>query len=499
MHRTRFERIGLLICVALASVSALAQDPPQPLTLEECVNQALAHGFAMKIEGQQLAIERESLPIAESEFQPVAGASMSKSVTRSPNGSDDSSLTNRRSDQTLSRVELAKRLRTGTQVGLSANLDHSVDPLTAEFNPAYASDLAVTFSQPLLRGFGPRITLLPVRVAGLDISAAERSYESRALEVIENTERAYYSLAGAREQLAVFDSSLELSQALLREAQSRQASGMATGQDVRQAQLNVKRAELNIEDGRKTVRDSQDRLRALMGAGELDKPIGAIVLSSDPADLPTENESFELAKQRSPELHAAQVALDIADLSVTAAEDDLKPFVSLDGAFGLLGADKNRSDAFSHSLQGDGTAWQVGLSVTFPIGRVAEKARLRRSRAAQTRETFRLEEIEQDILVQVREAVSAVLTRRKSLDIAAEAVDLSQSQYDDERKRFRAGISTSRLVREAQIDLEVARLTHLQSRLDLLSARAALQRIEGSGLARYAVKLPEPQGSPSGN
>jgi outer membrane protein TolC len=74
--------------------------------------------------------------------------------------------------------------------------------------------------------------------------------------------------------------------------------------------------------------------------------------------------------------------------------------------------------------------------------------------------------------------------------IAAQARELSTKQYELEKAKFDAGLSTSRRVLEAQNDLETARVNELQSRVSLRTSLAALHRIEGSSLQRYGVALP---------
>jgi outer membrane protein TolC len=74
--------------------------------------------------------------------------------------------------------------------------------------------------------------------------------------------------------------------------------------------------------------------------------------------------------------------------------------------------------------------------------------------------------------------------------IATLAARLSEQQYELEKAKFDAGQSTSRLVLEAQDDLEAARVSELQAKVSLQNAIAALHRIEGSSLQRYSITLP---------
>jgi outer membrane protein TolC len=80
-------------------------------------------------------------------------------------------------------------------------------------------------------------------------------------------------------------------------------------------------------------------------------------------------------------------------------------------------------------------------------------------------------------------------TGRESVKIASLAAHYARQQYEAETIRFESGLSTSRRVLEAQNDLESARVSELQSRLDLRTAYSALYRIEGSSLGRYGISL----------
>jgi outer membrane protein TolC len=208
-----------------------------------------------------------------------------------------------------------------------------------------------------------------------------------------------------------------------------------------------------------------------------------------PGPSPTVESSYQLALGYQPALLNARAALEVAKLDLEFAEDDLKPSVDLGLDLGFNGSDRTGSRAWSDAFGEDRGSWTAGLTVTYPLGRVAEKARFSQSRAAMNRQGLLVQQLEQDILVQVRDAVRDVETSRESVSIAALAVELSDQQYEAERERFTSGLSTGRRVLEAQTDLESARLAELQARLNLRTAMTALRRIEGSSLRYYGITL----------
>lgn len=461
----------------------------QVLTLAECVRLALSRGFDLEIESQSLLIAQDNVPIARSLFRPVFAATAGKSVARSAAVGD---IAASRSDIVDSGVGVSQRTLLGTQIALDLQNDRfETDPAIAALNPAYTADATLRLRQPLLKGFGTRINTQVIRRAEIGLDIASNNYESRALDVIRDTENAYYFLTGARDQLQVFRSSLQLAQTLLSESQSRRAAGMATGLDVLQAEVGVANARRAVLEAQRTVRASEDTLASLIGRFQFDTPLGATSAEVDATEqaLPTIESSYERALEHFPALQSARAALEVARLDVAFSRNDLLPSLDLDVAVGFNGDDSTRRGAFSGISRPDGHTWQAGLTITYPLGRVAEKARFRQSRYALTQAELRAKQLEQDVLVSVRNAVRDVETSRESVDIAAQAAELAQRQYEAETERFRAGLSTSRRVLEAQTDLESARVANLQARLDLQTARAALRRLEGSSLARYGITL----------
>lgn len=477
-----------LACLLALGQTAGAQTPP--LTLEESIRRALARGFDMEANRQDLEIARDNLPIADSAFDPVLSAGSRLGVTRS---AGEDSLPDSRNDSLSTGVGVSQRLHSGASLGLDVNLNRSEsDPGLALLNPAYGSDLTLALRQPLLKGFGRAITDQPIRRAEIGTEMAERDYFGRALDIVQSVENAYFLLAGTRDQVTVVQASLEHAQALYDESRALHAAGMATKVDLLQAEVGVANARQRLVDAEAAVAAGEDGLQALIGRFELGQPLGPTVIDDAvSAPAPDVEVSYELALAHQPAYRNARQAVELTRLDVQAAEDNLKPALDLDLALGLGGRDRTAPDAFAGALATDDESWQVGLTFSVPLGRVAEKARYRQSQVRLDQQQLRLRQLEQDILLRVRDAVRNVDTSRESVALAALSADLSQLQYEAEVERFEAGLSTSRRVLEVLIDLEGARVQELQSQLNLRTALAALRRIEGRSLAYYGVALPQ--------
>ena len=308
--------------------------------------------------------------------------------------------------------------------------------------------------------------------------------------MIQSTENAYYNLAFAREQLIVRNASLALATRLYEEAKVRRDTGVATDLDVLSADVGVANARRNVILAEQTAKDRQDALLALIGQFELDGAVGAVRFTEVTEATPIFASSYEMAKQSQPDFLSAIEAINQFKLDLLVTRDATKPDLAVGAALGLNGRNGSGTDAFGDALEQQNHSWQVDFSFSYPWGQKADKARYRQSLATLSREEVRLRQIEQTIEVQVRSAVRSVETNVESVKLATLASSLSLKQYELEKARFDAGLSTSYRVLQAQTDLDTARVNELQAKVTLHTALAALHRIEGSSLQRYSITLP---------
>ena len=467
---------------ATGSTAVPAPTTPE-LTLEECIARALKKNFDLEIGAFNPTIAKDQIDVSKGAYEPqlaVTGSTGETKTTLTTGGT----TSNRVSDL---RVGVTQQLYSGTSLSASSSLDRSSTNPALIFNPAYDADLTLGVRQSLLRGFGTEIGKAPIERAKIGLDRANLDFQGQILEVIQSTENAYFNLAYARGDLAVREFSLTLAQRLYDEAKTRRLTGVATDLDVLTGEVGVANARRALLQSGQTVKDRQDALLALIGQFELDAPVGIVRFHDAPTTAPVYAVSLETARQHQPEYLSAKMAIEQYKIDVKLAHDAAKPDLSVGAAVGLNGTNRSSSSAYGDVFDRDNQAWQVDFAFNYPWGRGAERARERQSRSTLSREEARLRQLEQFLEVNVRAAVRSVETNIESVSIASLASSLSQKQYELEKARFDAGLSTSRRVLEAQDDLETAKVAELQARTELQASIAALHRLEGTGLQQYSA------------
>jgi hypothetical protein len=89
---------------------------------------------------------------------------------------------------------LSQHTVTGADIALSTGLNRTKNRLSNPYNPAYDSDVALTLSQPLLKGAGIAANRAALDQARLGVERTSYLYRGTMMDVVRDTEIAYYQL-----------------------------------------------------------------------------------------------------------------------------------------------------------------------------------------------------------------------------------------------------------------------------------------------------------------
>ena len=121
----------------------------------------------------------------------------------------------------------------------------------------------------------------------------------------------------------------------------------------------------------------------------------------------------------------------------------------------------------------------MGIQLTIPLrNRVAQARRCDRNSNTGKR-SLRIQQIENQIRIEVRNAQFGVQQNRASVASAQAAVDLAKQSLDAEQKKYTLGASTSTLVLQYQSGMTGAEVT-------LVSAKAAYEKAQVELTAQLA-------------
>ncbi len=487
-----------VIGLSAAPAPAVTISPDKPFALEEAIALALNRSFGLQIQNYTLQNARENVTIQQAAFDPALTAGFTRSVNQSASTTsrlDGTASVGPRSDNTTMRfgVQLPRITATNGALTLQTNITRAAtNSSNALLNPAYQQSYTANLTQPLLRDFGRQAALATLENARLALNIANINYKNNVLTVVSNTENAYYNLVAARESLRIAQLSLEANQRLFDENKARRTTGVMTDLDVLSAEVGVARARSTVVQREQAVRDSEERLLNLINAPSLDTKPGPVAFDPYTGSAPNFAQSYKQAREFFPDTLSAEQTIKQLEIALATAKRNTLPNLDLTAALGYTARQTNANygQAIANLPNDHGNNWSIGLAYTRPWGERDVKARQRQATNNLTSQKVRLEQLETQLMLDVRVAVRAVETQLVAVEIATKGVELATRQYEQQKARFDAGLSTSRLVLQFQDDLENARNTELTSKLNLRRAVAELRRLEGSSLQRFQVQLP---------
>jgi outer membrane protein TolC len=488
--------IMLVVVLALSAVVTRAEEPPniQSLTLQECIERALSGNLDLQIERVTPAISEWNIVSARGAFDPALTGSISYEDASEPLSAERQRLLelvtieDRRVRTSLS---LTGSLPTGTRYDLSAFDTRSSNTLAT--SGEHIGTTSLTLTQPLLKNFG-RSNTVALRVARRDRQIAVEQMAGRVTDIVTDVSRAYYELIFAIEDYKAKLEDLQRAKALVLDNRTRVEIGVMSPLDVTQAEAGAAEREEAVIVAERAIIERENALKRLISSdvttlrGVLLRPSESFPDESFSTDVA---ESTRMALANRPEVKQVQHEVERQNLLRAFNRNQTWPQVDLQTSYGF-NARGETTGRFADSLADrDHPVWSVGLNATIPLGNRQADSAYRVARLEAERAGLTLRRLEQDIIVQVDNAVGQVQTNGKRVEATRVARRLAEESLAAEESRLRAGASTSFLVLQAQSQLAASRSAEIRARADLGASLVDLARVEGSTLTRHGVVLDE--------
>jgi outer membrane protein TolC len=474
------------------------------------------------IEYQKLSLEapKNAILRAFGTFDPVLTASFSSTRQKSPS---TSALEGASTLGTLSqpaRFTYAQTLDTGTQYQVNfAGTKSSTNSGFQNFNPALSSSLGLNFTQPLIRNRGRYVNRLAIMLARSRLRKTEYDLADTVLTLVTNAENAYWDVVQARETLRVQESALKLAGESLKRSQRELELGALSPLDIYNPQQQYASAEIQVSQAQFKLQQVEDALRRQMGA-DLDPEIRKlpIVLTEDvspaheAAAIDAESAVRKALAMR-PDLKSQIQDLDVDELSIRQAKNALLPDLSLTGSYsaqGRGGPFYQRTNVFNETgsantvisvlpggfndslsqMFGFGfPTYAFGLTLRLPIRDRRVAADMADALVAKRRDTLQVRSYEQNVRLDVLNAVSNVESSKAAVKLAVVAQEFSRKYLEAEQKKYELGTSQIFFVLQAQSNLIQAESTVVQNAVSYRKNLLNLLRRTGELLEERGIAV----------
>ncbi|MGD1091714.1 MAG: TolC family protein [Bryobacteraceae bacterium] len=313
-------------------------------------------------------------------------------------------------------------------------------------------------------------TIRRYQASKVDVAVAETDFDTTKNQVSDQVARAYLTTLRSDAALETARANVELSRALLKQAQQVKDAGTGTGIEVTRADVQL------ANDRQKLVVAENDRRRAglnlLRAMGlNLDANIELTdKLSYQPIELGSLEDALTAARNTRPEFKAQKQREQSAQLTYGAVKAERYPSVGASANYGTIGSE----------LIGAQPTYLYGLSVKVPIFDGGRRDFRRAESLSQFRqEQTRTRDVKEQIELDVRLAFDSIRSAADEVATAREGVQLADQELAQARRRYQAGVTNSIEVTDAQTRLDRARDNQIAALYDYNLARIDLATATG--------------------
>ncbi len=402
---------------------------------------------------------------------------------------------------------------TGTQVNLAFNnLAQSTNSLHNSYNPFVTSDLGLTVTQPLLRGFGPAVNRRYIRIAKNEGKITDLLFRQQVIETVYGAVRLYTDLVALGEDVKVKQETLAFANKLFEDTKSEVDEGTLAPVELTRARAQVSGSQQDLINSRGNFEEQEAIVKnVITRRGNEDPEIrSAHIIPTDSLSVPAAEDTaplddlIRLAYKNRPDLAQAGLQIANSELSLKGSRNALLPEVDLVGTAqnnALAGTAYPAAGAVYPGYVGGyggvldqiatrkNPTYGIGVNVTLPVrNRVAEADAARdglQLRQSQVRER----QLRNQVQLEVEDAVIAMRRSRAAYAAAIETRKLQEQSLELEQAKFTEGASTSFFVIQYQSYVAQARSTEVAAASAYLKARAALDRATGSILDVNGVSI----------
>jgi HAE1 family hydrophobic/amphiphilic exporter-1 len=389
-----------------------------------------------------------------------------------------------------------------------------------------------------------------IRIAKKRLEQNDTDFRLQATRTITSVQQGYWDLVFALRNQQNVQDNVNLAKENLRQIEAKIDAGAAAPLERASIQTELATREADLLSATQQVSVAENALKQLILKdptapewAQTITPVDRPVFSQDVTDM---NAAMNDAMQNRFELKRLKLEKDINDIDLKFYRDQMKPQIDLNTQFSLNGLSRSGSSTafttnlytstgdlrffnaineiralagvnlpaivndsilvpgqpsylyggFNRSLsnifRSDAPNFSIGVTFSFPLRNSTAKANLAAAKITTEQVAAQTRGQEQQVIVDVRNAVQAAETARQRVLAFRRARQAAEIQLDGERKLYEAGRSTTFLLFQRENALTNARNSEIRAETDYNKALADLQRATATSFRANNIQVDSP-------
>jgi len=452
------------------------------------------------------------------------------SLQRTRNVSTSSFSPQTSSNTALGNFSYFQGFVTGTALSVGFNNERlTTGNRFTTFSPLLNSSFRATVRQHLLQGFGIDVNRRFIDIAKNNREISDVAFRQQVISTVSQIQNIYWDLVNAYKDVKVKERSLGLAQRLLSDNQKQVEIGTLAPIEVVRAQSEVAARNQDL-----IVSQTNLQLQQLLIKNALTRNMNDAVLASAPV-IPTDTmaitpgmeelqpvqDLIQDALSRRPDIVQARIDLTNRNISKKGARNALLPTLDLQAWYGASAAAGTFNPAAICENQpeptfgcvplaevpdptGYGSAFKnlfnssapdkgAALTLSIPIRNRSAQADQVRSELEYRQAEMRMQQLQNQIGIEVRNAQFTVQQNRARVEAAVKGRELAAQSLDAESKKYALGASTNYNVLQAQRDLALAESNLVAAQTAFEKSKVEMDRVTARTLERNNISINDAQ------
>lgn len=450
-----------------------------PLTLQDCIELGFKNNFEVKKSNYDLFSAQEGTRQIKSQYEPQINCQMGK--TKVKNMGIEAMYGDEIKKDMLS-IGLNKKFHSSggllslTWENEKSDTNYTSESLSGLPNPAYASNMTLAYSQPLVRNFAGNNDKTSIQISKLSESIAELSLSVQKNLLVNKIEKAYFDLSFAKKNLKIQKIFLDRSKKLLAINKKKLKDGLMEEVDIIATEAAVTLREASILLAKDSVQNAKDNLKNVIGLSAKDN---YFFVMEDFADFKhqklSEDEVIKTALLQRPDLKVIESNIRINLLNNKIRRNEKLPSLALDTQYSLNGYGEDWSDDYD-SVE---PSWYVGLSLNFFPLKKQSGSLIKQSEYAHKKNITELDKQKLSVITDCKAICRRVNTQALYVVAALKSLKLQEKKLKLEEIKFNQGRSSIQWILTFQDDLSCAEIEYYRSLTDYYKAKADLKLVTG--------------------
>ncbi len=420
----------------------------------------------------------------------------------------------------------AQAFATGTTANVTFNNNRITSNVPFNLvNPQIGSAFRFQLTQHLLQGFGYDPNLRWIRIARNTRENGDVVFRQQIIATVSQVENIYWDLVTAYEAVRVNERALQLAEKTLSDDQEQVRIGTLAPITLAQAKSGVATANQNL-----ITSQTQLQLQQLLMKNAITKNMGDPILAvapviptdtlqtNEPQEVRPVEELIQEALQARPEIATARINLTNNEISRKALKNALRPTLDVYAFYGASSVAGDQTsllppcnfpgavpgencldpgtiprsgypNAFHDLFNSTGPDKGVGVNLNIVIRNRAAQSEQVRSELEYRQSQVLLQQIENSISIEVRQAQFSVQQNYAALQAAMAARDYAKESLVAEQKKFSYGASTPTLVLQASSTLTQAESNVLNAAANYEKSKVQLDKSTAETLSKLGIDI----------